>query len=445
MQPKLIERFAAPVPRYTSYPTAPHFNERVDAGVYRNWLAQVPRGERLSLYVHIPYCHSLCFYCGCNTKATRSHKPVDGYLPSLLAEVAMVAEALGERRAVGDVHWGGGSPNILSPDEIIRLADALKAHFTFDAETRFAVEIDPRHLTREQVSAFRRAGVTRVSLGVQDVDEAVQAAINRQQPFELTERAVAMCRDAGIASLNVDLIYGLPHQTRASLTRTVERVLSLSPDRLAVFGYAHLPSRFKHQRLIETASLPGAQERYGQSSRIARLLSQAGYRRVGLDHYAKPTDALARDGVRRNFQGYTTDGAETLLAFGASAIGRLPQGYVQNAVAAAQYSSRIAAGSLATVRGRELTQEDRVRAHVIERLMCGFSFDGDDVSSRFGPAAAPVVEEAAMLVEADTDGLLIASPHGFRLRPGAEAFVRSFCAVFDAYLDQSGARHSIGV
>lgn len=445
VQRKLIQRFSAPVPRYTSYPTAPHFSAAVGAATYQSWLRDLHDGARLSLYVHIPFCQSLCFYCGCSTKATRRYGPIADYLPRIEREMTMVAGAITPRHVVSDIHWGGGSPNALAPADIERLAAHIRRNFHVSDAAEFAVEIDPRHLTQEQVDAFRAAGVTRVSLGVQDVDEAVQAAINRQQPFEVTERAVQMCRDAGIGSLSIDLIYGLPYQTRASLTRTVERVLTLRPDRLAVFGYAHLPARFKHQRLLPEGALPDAQERFGQSSRIARLLTAAGYRRVGLDHYARPGDALAEADVRRNFQGYTTDAADALIGIGASAIGRMPQGFVQNAPVAGDYMRTIDAGRLATARGLALSEDDRVRAHVIERLMCDFGFDAGEVRARFGEAANAVIEESEALSEADPDGLLMRTGDGFRIRPGAEPFVRTICSVFDAYLGTREMTHSTGV
>jgi len=272
----------------------------------------------------------------------------------------------------------------------------------------------------------------------------VQKAINRVQSFDLTKRAIDLCREAGIGSVNIDLIYGLPYQVRASISRTVEQVIALSPDRIAVFGYAHLPSRFKHQQLIPDQALPGPVERFGQASRAARMLVASGYVQIGLDHYAKADDALGQSEVRRNFQGYTTDGSEILIGLGASAIGRLPQGYVQNAVARADYGRRIDDGGLATVRGKALSDEDRMRAHVIERLMCAFEFDRDDLRQRYGAAAAPLIDEAEGLVAADHDGLLQATDSGFRITRYGRPFTRTVCSTFDAYLG-GGATHSSGV
>jgi oxygen-independent coproporphyrinogen-3 oxidase len=273
----------------------------------------------------------------------------------------------------------------------------------------------------------------------------VQAAIGRRQSFKITKTAVDCFRERGIGSINIDLIYGLPHQTRKSIDRTVEQVLELEPDRIATFGYAHLPDRLKHQRLIPEEALPGAIERYAQSNRIARRLRARGYARIGLDHFAKPSDALAREPLSRNFQGYTTDQADALIGLGASAISRLPEGYAQNAVTLGDYMRRISNCGLATTRGIELTEEDRVRAYVIERLMCDLSFSDAELRRRFGCAAEAIIGEARALLEADEDGLLQETGDGFAVTERGRSFVRSICACFDSYLDTGGAHYSMGV
>jgi oxygen-independent coproporphyrinogen-3 oxidase len=288
-------------------------------------------------------------------------------------------------------------------------------------------------------------GVTRVSVGVQDFDDDVQAAIGRHQSFAATKAAVDAFRHGGVRSVNIDLMYGLPHQTRRSIDRTLRRVLELEPDRIAAFGYAHLPARLKHQRLIDEAALPDVVERYAQSRRIARRLEASDYVRIGLDHFAKPGDPLARGPVNRNFQGYTTDSASALLGIGASAIGRLPQGYVQNAVAAGDYIRRIRDCGLAAARGIELSMDDRVRAYVIERLMCDGTFSRSDIERRFGAAAGPVLADAELLVQSDQGGLVAATADGFRVTEAGRPFVRTICACFDAYMGTEGARYSPGV
>lgn len=445
MSLELAKRYSAPVPRYTSYPTAPHFSATVGPETYQSWLAELPPGARLSLYSHIPFCDSLCWYCGCCTKAVRRYDPVAEYMTSLLAEMAEIARRVPSAHEVTHIHWGGGSPNILSAEDIAKLAETERRVFNVRADAEFAVEIDPRGLDTERVAAFARAGATRVSLGIQDFDPKVQAAINRHQSFEDTQAAARAFREHGVEALNVDIVYGLPHQTRASLTNTLELVLALRPTRIAAFGYAHLPERLTHQRLIPTSALPDSIERFGQASRLSRILSRAGYVRIGLDHFALPEDPLAKGQLARNFQGYTTDTADALLGFGASAIGRLPQGYVQNHPATAEYARRIAEHGLATARGVALTEADRMRGFVIERLMCDLAFPARELRMRYGRQSEEILREAQALLEADEDHLIESDGEAFRVTDRGRPFVRSIAACFDAYLDSTTARHAPGV
>lgn len=445
MYQHLAKKYAGSVPRYTSYPTAPHFSNRITHDTYGSWLECLSTDDALSLYVHIPFCQSLCWYCGCSTKMVARYEPVAAYVETLLAEIRSVAERLGQRRRVSHIHWGGGSPNILTPRDIARLAMALGSCFDILPDAEHAVEIDPRYLDVVQTQAWIDAGVNRVSLGVQDFNPCVQSAINRQQPFEVTERAIKHFRDAGVKSVNIDLVYGLPKQSRESVEDTIDQVLTLSPDRIALFGYAHLPSRIKHQRLINSDDLPGAVERFAQSNRAAHKIVNAGYRRVGLDHFAKPDDSLALSSSKRNFQGYTSDEASVLIGLGATAIGRLPQGYVQNAVATGEYMRRIAESGLATARGFELSQDDNARAYVINRLMCDLDFSAEAVRSQFEGSADELIETAQTIVEMDADGLVEETEQGFQVTERGRPFVRSICSCFDAYLDQGQAQHASGV
>lgn len=445
MTSHLIQRFSAPVPRYTSYPTAPNFSDTVQAGDYARWLSEISPNSDLSLYFHIPFCSALCWYCGCATKAVARYEPVATYMDVLLREVDAVGRLIARPHKVTHIHWGGGSPNILAADDILRLDTATRQRFDVSSNAELAVEIDPRQITREQVAAFAAAGVSRVSIGVQDFSPVVQAAINRMQDFEDTKRAIDLFRDAGVRSVNIDLVYGLPGQTLRSLADTVERVISLKPDRLAVFGYAHLPSRFRHQRLINEAMLPDASLRYELSRMLGAKLVDAGYCEVGLDHYAIASDALASRALKRNFQGYTVDTAEALVGLGLSAIGQLPQGFVQNAATMSEYRSRVEATGLATVRGFALSDEDRIRASVIERLMCEFAFSVSSLSEQFGSAATSVLEEAEAMLRDDHEGLLTRTSDGFAVTEQGRPFVRSICARFDTYLGGTGARHAPGV
>ena len=389
MTPDDLLRHDRRVPRYTSYPTAADFTPAVDAARYRDWLAALPVDEALSLYVHVPFCHSLCWFCGCHTTVVRRHDPVAAYLDLIGREIEMLADALGPRRRVAHMHWGGGTPTILRDDGIERLAGRLRARFDIPPGAEFAVEIDPRGVSCGTIAALARAGVTRASLGVQDFDPTVQRAVNRIQSFALTARVADWLRAAGIDALNIDLLYGLPAQTVPGLVATVDKALALGPHRIALYGYAHVPWMKRHQRLIDEGRLPDAGARMGLfEAAIARFVDR-GFVAIGLDHLALPSDAMAiaaREGrLERNFQGYTAEPAGVLLGIGASAIGTLPAGYVQNAARTRDYRAAIAAGRFAVARGIAMTDDDRLRQRVIERLMCDMEVDLDALSAPTAP------------------------------------------------------------
>lgn len=437
------------VPRYTSYPTAPHFHPGVGPDVYGEWLADLPPAMPVSLYLHVPFCDSLCWFCGCHTKIVQRYDPVAEYLESLLAEIGMVAARIGRRQAVSHVHWGGGTPTMLVPDDVLRLTDRLRTSFAFAADAEFAVEIDPRELPPETVAALGRAGVNRASLGVQDVNPDVQKAINRVQPMEVTRIAVERLRAVGVRAINIDLMYGLPHQTDAHIRTTVDAVTALAPDRLSLFGYAHLPGFKTHQRMIDEKALPDAATRLRHAALAATLLRERGYVEIGLDHFALPGDPLAiasaQGRLRRNFQGYTTDGAGALIGLGASAIGALPQGYVQNIVSIRSYREAVDAGRLAAARGIVLSDEDRLRRHIIERLMCDLSVDLEAACRRHGRSIehfAPELDRLAALVP---QGVVELTDATVRIPEPARPFMRLAAAAFDAYLPQSTASHAPAV
>jgi len=445
MTPELVEKYATPVPRYTSYPTAPHFSSNIGPAAFARWLAEDLADDPLSLYLHVPFCKALCWYCGCNTKATRRRQPVAKYISVLLEEMRLVRQSIGRCQPVAHVHLGGGSPDILAPDEILQLGAAIGEHFDIKDAAEIAVEIDPRNTNAERVSAFQRIGVNRVSFGVQDFDPDVQLAINRQQSYEDTAQAIAQFRDAGIASINVDLIFGLPKQSCESIEATAMQILELRPDRIALFGYAHLPARIKHQRMIDSATLPGSSARFAQATRAANLFLAAGYVRVGLDHFALPHDKLVTQPIRRNFQGYTTDDCASLLGLGASSISRLPSGYAQNEVATGNYIHRIQNGELATARGISLSDEDRLRGAVIDDLMCRLTLRRKSLRQRFGSRVETVIEEAEKLAQSDEDGLFMRTVDGYEITERGRPFIRAICANFDAYLGNTNATHAAGV
>ncbi len=449
MRKDMVRKYAHPVPRYTSYPTAPHFHAGIDATVYRGWLAGMPEGEPVSLYMHIPFCDSLCWFCGCHTRHTLKYDPVALYLDSLLKEVETIGGLLADRCPVVEMQWGGGSPTILSAQDMERLVKAVRAHFAVSPGLVFGVEIDPRGFDAGRVETLVRNGLTRASIGVQDFDPVVQAAINRHQSFAETQEAVTALRRAGVASINIDLVYGLPHQTRDSVAATAEAVVGLRPDRIALFGYAHVPWMKKHQSMIDETLLAGPEERFAMANRVASLLTAAGYTRIGFDHFALASDSLARAAaegrLRRNFQGYADTPADTIIGLGASAIGRLPQGYAQNAAPTGDYMRRIAADGLATVRGIALQGDDELRGYVVERLMCDGVLSRRDLDRRFGAAAGAVIAELHDFADADADGLVKEDDDVFRLTPRGGVFVRSVCARLDPYLRKGTARHSMAV
>lgn len=440
-----VRKYTSPVPRYTSYPTALKFADAVQDDQHGAWLGALKPDEPVSLYLHIPFCKLLCWYCACNTQGTQRQEPVERYLTDLFKEIELVSAALHHQPPIKSMHWGGGSPNSLTPSNMRALSSWLKRKFNFQESASFAVEIDPRCFDEGQAEALGDIGVTRVSLGVQDFASNVQSAIGRMQSFEDTLNAANLIRKHGIENLNIDLVYGLPHQTRTSADATIDAVLDLKPNRIALFGYAHLPSKFSRQRLIDSEALPKVEQRFALANRMINRLKNAGYVRVGLDHLALPDDALARGPIRRNFQGYTSESAAAIVGLGASSISQFPWGYSQNTPSLKAYTGRIEAGRLATVKGYHMNEDDRVRAFTIERLMSDLNFSENCLRQNFGALAEPVIEDAQTLLAADQDGLLEKSQNGFHVTERGRPFLRAICACFDAYLPEDGTQHSVGV
>ena len=441
---RLVAKHDGRVPRYTSYPTAPHFTSAIGPSVYARWLGVLPAETPLSLYLHVPFCDRLCLYCGCNTSVVRLESSHRAYAALLMREIDHVARLIGRRAAVSHVHWGGGTPTSLPGDCLVAIMERLKERFDFVSDAEVAIEIDPTSLPPDRREALRPMGVTRVSLGLQDLEPAVQRAIGREQSYEESEACADEARRLAVASLNLDLIYGLPLQTEEGVARTARRTLDLKADRVAVFGYAHVPWMKRHQALIPEEQLPGPVERYAQLNAIHRVLTlEGGYVAVGLDHYALPSDAMAKAAaarrLKRSFQGYTTDAAPALIGFGASSIGSLPQGYVQNAPTAAAYAKEIEGDRLATVRGIALTGDDRLRRDVIERVMCDLEVDVDEIASEHGADAAPLKAAASCGMQRfEEDGLACWDGRRIAVTERGRPFLRSIAALFDAYL----ARHS---
>lgn len=444
-RPYLDER----LPRYTSYPTAPHFGADVDAAQYGRWLGELAPATKGSLYLHIPFCRAMCWYCGCHTTVALRDPPLGDYLALLRREIDSVAGHLRAPLDVRHIHFGGGTPTILAPGDFVALVALLRRRFAVHAEAEIAVEIDPRHLSGAMIQALREAGVNRASLGVQSFDPLVQRAINRIQSVAQTEAVMTGLREAGIEAVNLDLIYGLPQQTTRSCIETVERCLEMGPDRFSIFGYAHVPGFKKHQSRIATAELPDGAARHDQAEAMAQRLVEAGYVRIGLDHFARPEDEMARalgsGRLRRNFQGYTTDGCEALLGFGASAIGRLPQGYVQNEVVIGRYGERLGQGALPTAKGYRLSADDRLRADLIERLMCDLAVDIDAVCARHGADPRSLAPSLSRLDRLSQDGVVQFDGARLLLPEQARLLVRKVASAFDAHIEQPARAYSRAV
>ena len=445
----LIDRYGGPVPRYTSYPTAPHFTGDVGAAQYDSWLAELPADQPVSMYLHVPYCARMCWYCGCHTKVVKRYDPIQDYARTLIAELELVAARVDGPLPVAHLHWGGGTPTMLTPDDFARVMERIHRRYRIEGDAELAVEIDPRTLTEDMTRALAATGINRVSLGIQDFNEHVQRSINRVQPFDLTRRCVDQLRDAGIAAINLDLMYGLPHQGLEQVLQTVDLAVRLEPDRISLFGYAHVPWMKTHQRMIDETALPGAVERWQQAESAAERLAEYEFRRIGLDHFARRDDAMtaALDGrrLRRNFQGYTDDAAETLLGFGASAIGSLPRGYVQNDPSVSNWRRAVEAQRLPIVRGLELAPDDRLRRRVIERLMCDLAVDLADFSSEPGAPDDAFQSELRRLEPLASDGLIELGGDRIRVTDTGRPFVRSVCAAFDTYLGTGRGQHSQAV
>ncbi|MGB3448397.1 MAG: oxygen-independent coproporphyrinogen III oxidase [Xanthobacteraceae bacterium] len=449
MSDTLRSRYDERLPRYTSYPTAPQFSNAITGATYEQWLEILPAPSKTSLYFHVPFCRSMCSYCVCHTTITQRDEPIDDYIDVLRREIELVARKAPAPHAVHHIHFGGGTPTIVAPDVLLSLIALVRERFDIASGVEVAVEIDPRTLTLEMTEALGDSGFTRASLGVQSFDPRVQKAINRNQSVSCTANAVSGLRAKGVRGINFDLIYGLPLQTAESCIATVNECLAMRPDRFSVFGYAHIPDFKKHQRRIAEADLPGGAERHEQAEAIAQALVAAGYVRIGFDHFARADDDMARaqaeNRLRRNFQGYTTDACEALIGFGASAISRLPQGYVQNEVVLGRYAERVRRGELATAKGYRLTDDDALRAELIERVMCDLAVDVEEVCARRGASIAGLAPVMARLRTLADDGIVRLKGSRVEVADDARLLVRSVAAAFDAYLLQSSRTYSRAV
>jgi oxygen-independent coproporphyrinogen-3 oxidase len=440
----LLQKYSMPGPRYTSYPTAPYFHSGFSESDWTGALTAPAPDRGLSLYAHIPFCDSLCYYCGCNMVATRDYSKTAPYLTALDREMAATAAQVDPARVVRQLHWGGGTPTYLNPDDIRRLMAMMRTHFTLAADAEISCEVDPRELTFEHLAALRETGFNRVSFGVQDMDPDVQQAVNRIQSEFLIRQVLDWSRELGFSSINLDLIVGLPKQTVDSFRRTLERVSVWAPDRLAVFAYAHVPWMKKHQSLINEADLPDSATRLALQQAVNDMLGAAGYVNIGLDHFARPDDELVRaqqnKTLWRNFQGYTTHKDCDILAFGASSISQTADVYMQNEKKLKSYQERVAATGFAVERGLKLTQDDRIRRDAITRVMCDLELDFAAFGREWDIAFSDYFADAlADLRPLAADGLVEIAPDRVRVTASGRLFLRNIGMCFDRYLKQAAS------
>jgi oxygen-independent coproporphyrinogen-3 oxidase len=438
MDSTVLLKYDQRVPRYTSYPTAVQFTDQVGREQHAQWLAEVGREEPVSLYVHVPFCEVLCWYCGCNTQVGRHQNTFETYTDLVCREIDMAAAQLGAKPRAAAVHWGGGTPSSIGPARMGRIIDKLRAHFEFLPDAEIAVEIDPRVLSPEDIITLTRdMGVNRTSIGVQDFDAEVQKAVNRVQPYDLVAETVKNLRAGGIADLNLDLMYGLPFQRQDNFGASADLAVGLAPERMTLFGYAHVPWMFSHMKLIKDDDLPNAEARLALFDLALQRLNAAGYVHIGLDHFSKAGSEMAvaqQEGrLHRNFQGYTTDTAKTLLAFGASAISTLPSGFIQNKSAARDYMNAIKDGGLATARGVRLSNDDRLRSDIIERLMCNFHVDLEATCNQHGVPVRELADDLNKLQPLIADDLVAVDGWRVDVLPRGRMLVRMACAAFDQY------------
>jgi len=446
--PELIKRYDKSGPRYTSYPTAVQFDESFTEQTYQNWIEssnqlsrQQPAPKPLSLYFHIPFCDTVCFYCGCNKVVTKDRSRATPYLDRLVKEIELQAALFDSNRPVTQLHWGGGTPTFLNNDEMRRLMQATRQHFQLEGDDQgeYSIEIDPREADAEKVAVLRELGFNRMSLGVQDFDERVQKAVNRIQSEQQTLEVLNAARVEGFRSVSVDLIYGLPFQSVDSFRTTLDRIIAVDPDRISVFNYAHLPELFKPQRRINEADLPVPEEKLKILQLTIEHLQQAGYIYIGMDHFAKPDDELTvaqqDDTLYRNFQGYSTHADCDLLGLGVTSIAMVGNSYSQNVKTLEEYYERIDDGHLPVFRGVDLSDDDVLRREVITRLICHFHLNMPRIEQEFGVTFSEYFSaEMDDLKALEADGLITVDGEEIRVQPAGRLLIRNICMVFDRYL-----------
>lgn len=441
MLSQILKHYDRPVPRYTSYPPATQFKAAQDAGFYQTWL-EGAQGD-VSLYIHIPFCQKLCYYCGCHMRVVNHYDPIKNYLAALCHEIKLVQSHLSKNHRVTNIHFGGGSPTSIHADDFKVLMTALSVAFNVQDNAEISIEADPRNITEELVRAYVDCGVTRLSLGVQSFDNEVLKAINRFQPYEVTARAVQLCRKHGLSNINFDLMYGLPFQTVERVRSTIEQAMELAPSRISFFGYAHVPWMKKHMKLMDESALPNVEMRYESYVQGRDILTRGGYDPIGLDHFVRADDSMmaahqAR-AIRRNFQGYTTDMAETLIGLGVSSIGEFSGGYVQNHLDIVDYTKALENETLPVSKILFLSQDDVIRSRVINDLMCYMQVDLSDIIRAYNLADDYFEESIKKLFPYIKEGMVVANDARIVIPKESTVFSRLVCTAFDCYMPPDGA------
>ncbi len=436
------------VPRYTSYPTAPNFNDKINNDNYESWLKKLDKNKKISLYIHIPFCDSLCYFCACHTSVVNKYKPIENYVNLLLREIEILGEKLESKFNVSHIHFGGGTPSILKGAELWLIMQSIKKRFNILKDCKIAMEIDPRFFKQNLTIILNDCGFDRISIGVQDFSRKVQTLINRGQSFEITEETINHLRENNISNINIDLIYGLPKQTVRTFTDTLEKISILRPERISAFGYAHVPWMKKHQRLIKAKPLDN-ENRLKFYSLASNYFLSNGYEPFGIDHFAVKSSSIIQNlknrKLHRNFQGYTEDDAEVLIGIGASSISSLPNGYVQNITQITDYIRALKKNKLPISRGYELKTEDKIYSIVIKELMCYLNVDLKQVTKKFSKDINLFSSNIKKLKPFIDAGYVEFQNFVLSIKPEARPLVRIICSVFDQYFEPKVNRYSFGI
>lgn len=447
---ELLLKYSGNFPRYTSYPTAPNFSDKVDSKTYKNWLENLPSNQDISLYFHIPFCQQMCWYCGCFTTVTKRYAPIENYVQILIDELRLTADLIREKNLkIAHIHFGGGSPTMVLPQDFSEIMGEVRQHFCVNSDAEIAIEIDPRNINEEKIKTYAKKGVNRASIGVQDFNPDVQKAINREQSFETVYDCVKVLRTHGIKNINFDLIYGLPEQTVEMVKKNIDFSLLMNPDRIALFGYAHVKWKKKQMRLINEDDLPDEKERIAMFSEATKRLEKAGYFPIGLDHFVKKNDtmfqAFSAEKLKRNFQGYSSDSADILLGFGASSISYLPNGYTQNTTDFEQYKKAILSKNFAISKGIAMNKEDKIRKRIIDELMCYLEVDLAQICQEFALPENYFDREITALETLKNDGLVRSKNRKIKINLAAPQISRIVASIFDQYFIPETQKYSRSV